>query len=141
MSCVLRAWGDAFDVAAFMANSPLRPEAIYENGDPATGESGSAGGREGFRLTVSDAGLDNLEAEILEAILFLDEHEDELRRLGSFPGVEGVSLDFGIRWRGAPAQTDSFPSDLLWRAGALDISLDVSHYPLTDSTSSPKLVS
>ena len=72
---------------------------------------------------------------------FLDEYEEELRRLGRFPGVEGVSLDFGIRWREVAAQTDTFPSDLLWRAGALDISLEITHYMVAEDDGSTKPLS
>ena len=52
----------------------------------------------------------------------------ELRRLGSFEGVEEVEIDFAVAWRDLAAQSDWFPPELLWRAGALDIALRVSHY-------------
>lgn len=137
MSCVLRAWGEAFDVAAFCAKSPLQPNAVYERGDPVPSGSsqGSVRRFSGFNLTVSDATLDELEIQVLEAIGFLDEYEEELRRLGSYPGVEGMSLDFAIGWRGeVVAQTSTFPSELLWRAGALDLSLQITHYSVTEAT-------
>ena len=84
--------------------------------------------RSGFNLTVSSAGIDDLDGQIRDAIEFLDEHEDELRRLGSFEGVEMVCLHFGVKWDGAAVQTETFPPELLWRAGALDIELAISHY-------------
>jgi hypothetical protein len=138
MSCVLRAWGEAFDVDAFLVNSPLEPETVYEKGQLIPNSGGEDRGRRssGFNLTVSDAGFDDLEAQILGAIFFLDEYEDELRRLGSYSGVEGVSIDFGVLLRDVVTQTDTFPSDLLWRAGALDIDLQVTHYPIAEVTDS-----
>jgi hypothetical protein len=81
-------------------------------------------------LTVSEAGLSDLDSQILAAIVFLDQHEEELRRLGGFPGVDVVSLDFAVARRQVVAQTESFPSELLWRAGALDITLAITHYAL-----------
>jgi hypothetical protein len=134
MSCVLRAHGEAFKVSEFLSSSSLEPDTIYEKGAPvASGKkNGSTRTSSGFSLTVSNADFSDLEAQIRDAILFLDEYEDELRRLGSFSGVEGISLDFGVQRREVAVQTDVFPSDLLWRAGALDIWLAITHYPVAE---------
>jgi hypothetical protein len=140
MSCVLRAFGESFKPADFFDDSPLQADSIYEKRDPRRPEE-SGRTFSGFNLTVSDATFDELEIQILQAMSFLDEYEEELRRLGRFPGVEGVSLDFGIRWREVAAQTDSFPPDLLWRAGALDIALEVTHYFISDENGSEKPLS
>lgn len=140
MSCVLRAFGDTFKPADFFDDSPLEPDSIYEKRDPR--KPGDLDATfSGFNLTVSDATIDELEIQILQAMSFLDEYEDELRRLGRFDGVEEVSLDFGIRWREVAAQTDTFPSDLLWRAGALDISLEITHYLVSADGGSEKPLS
>lgn len=130
MSCVLRAHGASFQVHEFLEKSSLRPDTIYQKGDPMTAgkKNGSRRPASGFTVAVSQADFSDLEGQIREAILFLDEYEEELRRLGSYSGVEGVSLDFGVEWRTASVQTDVFPADLLWRAGALDIWLAVTHY-------------
>lgn len=135
MRCLLRAHGEGFDVTAFLSDSPLRPDEVYNKGDAleAGQDNGATRTASGFSLVLSRAGFD-LEAQVREAIAFLDEYEDELRRLGSFPGVDAMSIDFGIAWREAAAQADVFPSDLLWRAGALDIWLAVTHYPVVDQT-------
>ncbi len=128
MSCVLRAAGRGFDIEAFLADSPFKPESVYQKGQAKlSGEVGRAAA--GFNLTVSRAGFGDLAGQVRDAIAFLDEFEDELRRLGRFTGVDEVSLDFGIAWRDVAAQTDTFPPELLWRVGALDIALGVSHYP------------
>ncbi|PYQ25184.1 MAG: hypothetical protein DMF81_03240 [Acidobacteria bacterium] len=129
MSCVLRAIGEEFDVDAFLATSPLRPDAVYRKGESVPGASGR--GRpplaSGFHLAVGPAGLDDLTGQVREALAFLDEHEDELRRLNGFAGVDALTLDFAIRRREGATQIDIFPSELLWRAGALDIDLTVTH--------------
>lgn len=140
MSCVLRAFGDKFKPANFFDDSPLQPDSVYEKRDPRRSEESDLT-FSGFNLTVSDATIDEIEIQILQAMSFLDEYEEELRRLGRFPGVEGVSIDFGIRWREVAAQTDAFPPDLLWRAGALDISLEITHYLVSEDDASGKPLS
>jgi hypothetical protein len=126
VTCVLRALGRGFDPEAFLAGSPFTEATPYQIGQPARGAQTRSGA--GFNVTVSEAGFADLEVQIQEAILFLDTHEDELRRLGRFPGVDEVEIDFGIEWRDTSPQTDLFPADLLWRAGALDIGLRITHY-------------
>jgi hypothetical protein len=142
MSAVLRAHGEAFDVELFLADSSLEPDNVYQKGapvgaPPAGKENGSPRRTSGFNLTVSHADFSDLETQIKEAILFLDEYEDELRRLGSFDGVQGISLDFGVQRRDVAAQTDVLPSDLLWRAGALDIWIAVTHYAIAEPKGEP----
>jgi hypothetical protein len=126
MSCLLHAVGAGFDVKAFLATSPLQSKAVILRSDEAVPESRPE--RAGFDVRVSEADFDDLATQIDDAMEFMDTHEDELRRLGSFPGVVNVALEFAVSWRNVAVQTDSFPPELLWRAGALDISLDVSHY-------------
>ena len=151
MSCVLRAHGESFKVHEFLEKSSLQPDTVYEKGDPIDSgkRNGSHRPSSGFSVVVSQADFSDLEEQVREAILFLDEYEEDLRRLGSFKGVEAVFLDFGVQWREAsfhtdssgvdergsqtglrqtPVQTDVFPADVLWRAGALDIWLAVTHY-------------
>jgi len=84
---------------------------------------------------VGESGLDDLRGQVREAVAFLDEYEEELRRLTAFEGVDQVFLDFGLRRRDVAAQTGIFPSELLWRAGALDIDITVTHYAIADQES------
>ena len=145
MSCVLRAHGASFEVKEFLESSSLQPDSVYVKGDVSAstdGGNGAGHAASGFTVRVGESDLSDLEGQVREAIAFLDEYEDELRRLGGFEGVEAVSLDFGVRWRETASQTDVFPSDLLWRAGALDIWLAVTHYLIAaddpSSESSPR---
>jgi hypothetical protein len=128
MSCVLRAGGMEFDTEAYLAESPFKTASRYRRGDPRWPALDQASRTSGFNVTISDAGVGDLATQIEEAIAFLDEHEDELRRLGRFEGVEEVEIDFAVEWRDLSVQTDWFPPELLWRAGALDIALRVTHY-------------
>ncbi|HEY7697063.1 MAG TPA: hypothetical protein VIE88_01540 [Vicinamibacteria bacterium] len=128
MSCVLRASGTDFDPEAFLAESELRAQAnpIYRRGEPRPGEG--TWQSSGFHVGVSQAELSDLPGQIRDAMRFLSRHEEELQRLGRFEGVEAVCLDFAIDRRDVAVQSDVFDAELLWRAGALDIDLVVSHY-------------
>jgi hypothetical protein len=134
---VLRAIGTLFDVDAFLADSALGAEARFRHGEPHA--SGLAGGARhaasGFNVVISEASVDDLPGQIRDALRFLTEQEDELRRLGSFPGLEEVCLDFAARRREGPMQSDLFPAELLWRAGALDIDLMITHYAFAEGAS------
>lgn len=137
MSCVLRAIGPSFDVDAFLAESELRAETVFHRGAAKLPGSpdGAKWSASGFNLSVSEEGFDDLPVQVRDAARFLNQHEEELRRLGGFPGVEEVCLDFGIRRRDVAMQTDVFPADLLWQAGALDIDLVVTHYEIAEEES------
>ena len=125
---MLRAGGAEFDADGYLAACPFGEVTRYERGDPRWPGFEGTHRTSGFRVTVSRANPADLPTQIDEAIAFLDEHEEELRRLARFEGVEEVELDFTVEWRDLSMQTDWFPPDLLWRAGALDIALRVTHY-------------
>lgn len=137
MSCVLRAIGTAFDVDAYLQDSRLVPTPIFRRGEPRLpGQpDGPKRGASGFNVVVSDASVNDLAAQVRDALRFLGEHEDDLRRLGSYPGVEEMCLDFAIQRRDVVAQSDLFPAELLWQAGALDIDLVVTHYAIAEEES------
>jgi hypothetical protein len=135
MACVLRAIGRDFDVDEFLKDSPLPKDAVFHRGEPrAPGDGGSKRAASGFNSPVSEAALDDLDAQVQAASQFLREHEEELRRLGRFPGVEEVCLDFTLSWSAGASQSDVFPADLLWQAGALDIDLVVTHYAASEAS-------
>jgi hypothetical protein len=132
MSCVLKVKGDNFAVDEFLAGSSLEPIAIFRRGDPrlpASQPEGPKLGASGFHLPASDADFSNLQAQIADAVRFLELHQSELTRLAAFPGVESVSLDFGIEEREVAAQSERFPPILLRMAGNLGIWLVFTLYP------------
>jgi hypothetical protein len=134
MSCVLRVVGTAFDVDAFLKDRQFPGAVVFHRGEPRIpgGGSGSLRVASGFNVGVSEAHCDDLAAQIEDALCFLRQHEDDLRQLGGFPGVEEVCLDFGIRRRDVAAQSHVFPAELLWQAGALDIDLVVTQYAIAE---------
>jgi hypothetical protein len=130
MTCILRAIGQDFDPTSFLADSELKGATPFHRGDamPAAAGEGQRGTVSGFNLPISEVDFDDLEIQIQDALHFLRRHEDELRRLAGFPGVEEVCLDFGLPRPDVAVQTDVFPAELLWQVGALDIDLVVTHY-------------
>ena len=130
MSCVLRAIGRSFDVDAFLSASTIAADAVFHRGEPRAPEKpdGEKRTASGFNARIGESDMDDLEGQLQDAVHFLVEHGDELRRLGSFDGVEEVCLEFAIRRRAGAVQSDVFPADLLWRAGALDLDLVVTHF-------------
>jgi len=137
VSCVLRAIGTAFDVDAYLRDSPLVATAVFRRGEArASGQpNGPQWAASGLNIAVSDADGQNLDAQVSDALRFLREHEDELRRLGSSSGMEEMCLDFSVERRDVIAQSEIFPAELLWQAGALDIDLVVTHYRLPQGQS------
>jgi hypothetical protein len=133
MGCVLRAIGTDFDVDAFLGDSVLVDATVFRRGEPrlAGGTDGAKHAASGFNLEIGE-GLEEIGLQVQAARRFLRQHEDELRRLGSFEGVEEMCLDFEIRHRRGAAQSHLFPADLLWQAGALDIDLVVTPYDSAD---------
>jgi hypothetical protein len=133
MSCVFRANGSNFLVDSFLEGSDLVPCAVYRKGEPRFSASKSqekVNKSSGLQVDVSEADFDNLHGQIQDAISFMQKHKTELERLCKFPGVEGVSLDFGIARRDVVAQYDYFPPELLYLAGRLGIGIELSQYPV-----------
>lgn len=123
--CVLHVSGEHFDVDAFLARSSLRPGRVHHRGEARRRAGVFADS--GLSLDVSDAD-GQLAVEVGDAIRFLTEHEAELRRLQSFPGVADLRLDFGYYARESVAQFDYLPPELLVRAGSLGIGIELSLY-------------
>lgn len=82
-----------------------------------------------------------MDGQQADALAFLQQYERELRLLAAFPGVQDIVLDFGIEDRDVVAQVDSFSPELLRRMGALDISLDMTRYPLIEQPTETEIAS
>jgi hypothetical protein len=136
MSCVLRARGANFAVDEFLSRSTLRPIVIARRGQPqypGISTARAIPNDSGFHAVASEADFSDVKVQITEAIYFLQKNESELARLIAFPGVERVSLDFGIAEREVAAQSESFPPELLRIAGNLGVWIEFTMYPCHDS--------
>jgi hypothetical protein len=135
MSAVLRASGRDFDVDAFLGTSALKPCRVYHRGDPRFPHSPPGGKqfeKSGMHVAASATQFVHLPKQVAEATAFLLAGSDEIRRLVAFPGVEGVTLDFGIERRDVAVQCDVLPAELIRVAGSLGLSIELSQYRLGD---------
>jgi hypothetical protein len=98
-----------------------------------TRPEGKCHSESGARFLVSDADFDEFDIQKSEAIAFLRDHADVLRRIMAHPGVEDGYLDFGIaRKENVFSQCDFLPAELLKAAGDLGLGIEISHYPVRD---------
>ena len=131
MPAVLRAYGSHFDVDAYLADCPLPVCAVKRRGEPMSPSQpdGRRHTESGVHVLASGADFDEFPVQVEEAIAFLRTNDGELRRLRGFPGVETVTLDFGIERRDGWLQCDRLPSELLQLAGSLGFDIELSQYP------------
>jgi hypothetical protein len=132
MSAVLRAYGADFDVDTFLAACTLQVVAVKRRGEPvspATQPDGRRHERSGVHVAASDASLEEFPRQAQETTEFLRTEFEQIRRLCAFPGVEDVTLDFGIARRDVAVQCDFLPPELVRLAGSLGLGIEISHYP------------
>ncbi len=132
MSAILRAYGDDFDVDAFLVDCRMPVFAVIRRGEPvfpASQPDGRRHDQSGVHVSASDADFNEFPRQVAEATAFLRAEAGQVRRLCEFPGVEGVTLDFGIERRDVAVQCDSLPPELVRRAGSLGLGIELSQYP------------
>lgn len=83
----------------------------------------------GMNVSVSTREFSDLKGQIEDAVRFLSDYEEEIRRLRDFSGLERMDLDFPVEDRDTVLQSDAFPPRLLSLMGDLRIALVVSRYP------------
>ena len=137
--CVLRAYGEAFDVDRFLSSSPFQPCAISRRGRPRTPKSSRPSATSGFNLDVGTCEDQLLSVQVSVAAEFVASNRLELQRLVSWPGVQTVTLDFGWDFpiERVAGQYGYFPPALLADCGAIGIGIEVSVYAVSDESSEP----
>lgn len=113
---MLKAYGDDIDVDAFLVGCCLPVCAVTRRGHPvfpASQPYGRCNERSGVHVSVSDADFDNFPQQVTDAIAFLTVESEQIRRLREFPGVEVITLDFGIERRGVIVQCEYLSPDVL----------------------------
>ena len=131
MGCVLRASGTEFMIDKFLERTNLVPHILFRKGPPKSAE-GKPYKRSGLNVLVSDGEFNCLETQIIEALSFLRKHEEEIDRLGQFPGVENICLDFAVAYRDSFIQNESFPPELIRLAGRLGLGIELSIFQATE---------
>jgi hypothetical protein len=137
MSTVLRASGADFAIDDFLAGSKLVPISTFRKGEPrmpASQPNGRKHERSGANFSASVAEMSNFELQLEETNGFLREFASEIRSLRVFPGLQGLTLDFGVETKPPHWSSFTFPSDLLSAAGELDVALELSVYPTRDES-------
>lgn len=133
MSAVLRAYGEAFDVDAFLAGCTLPVCAVKRRGEPVCPASQPNGRRHeqsGVHVPVSEADFGEFPRQVADAMAFLRAEAEQIRRLCEWPGVEGATLDFGVERREVTVQCDHLPAELVRLAGSLGLAIELSQYPV-----------
>jgi hypothetical protein len=129
--CVLHVSGRELDPAVAKGLDPYR---VYRAGDPRrrSRPDGPRWTTSGFSVIVSDAPCSDLTRQVGDACAFLDKHAEALRTLRTSGAVEDMRLDFPIHLRigkDVLAQFELFPAELVEKAGALGLGLELSIYP------------
>jgi hypothetical protein len=135
MAAMLRASGSEFDHDAFCPGSTLSICRRYRRGElrfPASQPGGRLNSTFGINAVVSEADFSEFSKQVEDAIVFLTAHRGEIERLVNSPGVEGVTLDFGIERRDVVVQCDRFSPELIRLAGQLGLGIELSQYPVSD---------
>lgn len=135
MSTVLRASGADFAIDEYLTLSKLVPISTFRKGEPrfpASQPNGPKCERSGANFSASSADMSNLELQIEDAKVFLRDFAAEIRSLKAFPGLEELSLDFGVKTRPPHWSSFNFSPDLLAAIGELDVGLALSVYPTRD---------
>ncbi len=134
----LRVGGTHFDVDAFLRESSIAPATVFRRGQPrfpSSQSNGRVSDRSGMNVGVSDAEFGNLEQQTCETLQFLADNLAELERLATYPGVEGLELDFAVEGGDNFVESYRFSPDLLEQVGRMGITLCVSRYiPANDDT-------
>ena len=96
---------------------------------PASEPDGRRHEQSQVHVSVSDADFDQFPRQVVEATEFLQREFEQVQRLCQWPGVEGVTLDFGIARRDVVVQCDVLPPALVRVAGLLGLGIELSQYP------------
>jgi hypothetical protein len=136
IGCVLRVWGDEFDVDNLLSRVSIKPRNVQRKGIPRFGPQSKVAEETGFYVVTSKASEYNLPAQVDDTIAYLRGHGKELATIMSCPGIFGAALDFSVASRlghnDIVAQNDFLPSELLLLAGTLGIGINVTQYMLRE---------
>jgi hypothetical protein len=136
---MLRASGAKFDVDLFLKDCSLQPVRVWRKGErkaPSSQSNQKTITESSVSFEVSGADFSELTIQFADAQLWLAQNRDEVARLVRFPGVEGVSVDFGVEIRPPGWSSFTFPPSLTTLVGALGLELQISVYPTNDESES-----
>ena len=88
----ITAHGEEFDVDAFLATTTLRPNLVWRRGDQRSVCFESRNPNSGIQLSLVDGLSVSLWDQEKIALAYLQNHQEELRALRRFPGVQSLIL-------------------------------------------------
>ena len=108
-----------------LSESGLEPRKLYRRGESVSAKKpeGRKHKGSGINIVVSEADFNEFPRQVDEATAFLEAHKEELLRLRCFPGIEAMTIDFGIARRDVIVQCDFLPPPLIrsgWRTWSWD---------------------
>jgi hypothetical protein len=139
VACYLRAWGNAFDVDAFLAHSTLSWDPVWRKGERKRVRlSKQSEEHEDSGVTTLAGVGDDFPAQVQAAIAFLRVNRPEVERLLGSPGLERALLDFGVIWNDdLAARFFRFPPELVQLAAASGLELELSVYDSREAHTPP----
>jgi hypothetical protein len=135
MACVLRISGYGQALAQRLLKSGLvRERKMYAATARRRRTKDRDASQRTWNICVSERDFDDFAGQIKEAGEFLRRHADRLKKVGADPAVVGMTLDFGVAnaidGKDVIAMFLRFPAELVARAGAAGVDLEVSIYPV-----------
>lgn len=131
MSCNLWVAGTNFDVDNFIKETGIEVFHISYKGVPRYKEHPDKliAKHNAFSARASNAGFHEFRQQVADAIKYLNENRDKLKRIKQSDEIEYANLDFGIwRWPDKPVQSFYFPPELLALTGELGLSIEIATY-------------
>jgi hypothetical protein len=131
MSCILRISGDHLDIEALLREVLLKSDRIWLKGQRRFPDNPNSkiSDTSGASFVASDADLCDFDRQVTDATKFLKANLGSIRKMKVFPGVESLTLDFGIELRDAATHSDFLPPDFLKIAADSQVTVELSHYP------------
>jgi hypothetical protein len=136
MACYFSAHGTKLDIDRLVDSIDLDLDgghtSIVRRGEPTLPKSQPLGKKyekSGVVVCVSDAGFDEFDQQIEDAIELLDDDKYFFQKIVGFDGVEESVVSFGIRWRDTVTQTDRLPARLVRLVAEIGSDLEVFHVP------------
>lgn len=129
--CILKIISNTESFKVFASNNPDIVFRVRERGEVRRKSTGELFPSFMLSLKASDKDWDDLKGQIDDAIDFLDENFNTLKRLLETHDVEDSFLDFPVESRlndEIGNQNDYLPRELIKLAGKLDLAIVISNY-------------
>jgi hypothetical protein len=129
MSCILRVSGKALDIDALTSSLAIPAHRTWRIGEARSVVSVRVHADSGANFIVSNADFDAFTQQVEDATAFLQLNVLAIGKLASFPGVERVTLDFGVELLEESVASFSYlPPKLVALAAQARIGVEISHY-------------